>query len=94
MVQALAAKQLVHEGMQISAGQNISYIIQDENGGLEKCVLPSELISGPVSYDAEKYIQLLLDAVVGLLSPLDCSEQLRNELTSTASTKLRTPLTR
>lgn len=91
VVQVLAAKQLVHEGMQISAGQNISYIIQDRNGSLEKCVLPSELISGPVRYDAEKYIQLLLDAVLGLLSPLDCIEQLRNELTSTASTKLRTP---
>lgn len=84
VVQAIAAKQLVHEGMQISAGQNISYIMQDGKRGLEKCVLPSELISGPVRYDAEKYVQLLLDAVVGLLSPLGSNEQLRDELAPTS----------
>ena len=67
VTQAMAAKRLVHEGVQISAGQNVSYIIQRGRGGLEKSVLPSELIDGPIRYDVEKYVQLLLDAIKALL---------------------------
>jgi DNA polymerase-2 len=75
VVQAIAAKRLVHEGVQISAGQNVSYIIQRGREGPEKCVLPSELIDGPIRYDVEKYTQLLLDAVKALLPPLICDEK-------------------
>jgi len=67
VVQAIAAKQLIQEGVQISAGQNVSYIIQRGRITSEKCVLPSELIDGPIRYDVEKYTQLLLDAVKALL---------------------------
>jgi hypothetical protein len=55
--------------MQTSAGQNVSYIIERGRGGTGKCVIPSELIDGPISYNVEKYTQLLLDAVKALLSP-------------------------
>jgi DNA polymerase elongation subunit (family B) len=78
IVQAIAAKQLVQEGVQISAGQNVSYIIQRGSRASERCVLPSELIDGPTRYDVEKYTQLLLDAVTALLSPLGCDELLRS----------------
>jgi DNA polymerase-2 len=80
VAQAIAAKQLVQEGVQISAGQNVSYIMQRGRITSEKRVLPSELIDGPISYDVEKYTQLLLDAVTALLSPLGCNELLGNEL--------------
>jgi len=69
VMQAIATKQLAHEGVQISAGQNVSYIIRRGYGVLENCVLPSELIDGPIRYDVEKYTQLLLDAVRSILSP-------------------------
>jgi DNA polymerase elongation subunit (family B) len=75
--QAIAAKQLVQEGVRISAGQNVSYIIQRKNS--EECVLPHELIDGSIQYDVEKYTQLLLDAVTALLSPLGRNELLKNE---------------
>ena len=70
VVQAIAAKRLAHEGVKISAGQNVSYIIQRGRESPEKRVLPSELIDGPIRYDAEQYTQLLLEAVKALLSPL------------------------
>ncbi len=78
IVQAIAAKQLVQEGVQIFAGQNVSYIIQRGSRASERCVLPGELIDGPTRYDVEKYTQLLLDAVTALLSPLGCDESLRS----------------
>jgi len=88
VVQAIAAKQLVHEGMQISAGQNISYIIQ-ETRDIEKCVIPSELVSGPIRYNAAKYISMLLDAAVGLLSPVDQDGTLRQVLTPSPHVRVR-----
>ena len=80
VMQALAARQLIQEGVQISAGQNVSYIMQRVPIALGKRVLPSELIDGPIRYDAEKYAQLLLDAVTDLLSPLGRDSLLSNEL--------------
>jgi DNA polymerase elongation subunit (family B) len=68
--QAIAAKQLASEGVQISAGQNVSYILQHICADQETSVLPSELIDGSIRYDVKKYEQLLLDAVEGLLAPL------------------------
>jgi DNA polymerase elongation subunit (family B) len=78
VVQVIAAKQLIQDGVRISAGQNVSYIIQRRNS--EKCVLPRELIEGPIQYDVERYTQLLLNAATALLSPLGRDELLRNEL--------------
>lgn len=50
VMQAIAAKQLLQEGAEISAGQNVSYIIQRGHEGPQKCVIPSELINGPIRY--------------------------------------------
>jgi DNA polymerase elongation subunit (family B) len=72
VAQALAAKQLVQEGIQASAGQNVSYTIEHGRGGTGKCVSPSEPIDGPINCDVEQYTQLLLDAVKALLSPEMC----------------------
>jgi DNA polymerase elongation subunit (family B) len=67
VMQAIAAKQLVSEGAQISAGQSVSYILQHEKTG--SSVLTSELIDDSAPYDVEGYRQLLLAATAGLLSP-------------------------
>jgi DNA polymerase-2 len=78
VMQAIAAKQLLDQGMKISAGQTVSYLLQ---AGSERTVLPSELIEGSAKHDGQKYIQLLLDAVAGLLSPVGYDKQeLLNEL--------------
>lgn len=82
VMQAMAAKQLAREGIQISAGQNVSYVMQGGDKSTEECALPSELIDGPIQYNVEKYTDLLLDAVTGLLSPLSREEVLRKELLS------------
>lgn len=74
VMQAIAAKQLAHEGVQISAGQTVSYILQHGQGP-ENSVRTSELIDGPIQYDVQKYTQLLLDAIAGLLSPLGYDKQ-------------------
>jgi len=68
VMQAIVAKQLLHEGAQITAGQNVSYILQRRVRG--KTALPSELIGSTVEYDAQDYMRLLLDALAGLLLPL------------------------
>jgi len=79
VAQAIAAKQLVHEGMQISAGQNISYVIQ-KTKDMEKCVTARELVPGRIRYNSEKYVSMLIDALVSLLSPADQNGTLRQEL--------------
>ncbi len=70
VMQAIAAKQLIQEGLDVSAGQNVSYILQSESGA---SVIPGELINGPLKYDAQRYVQLLLDAIASLLSPMGYS---------------------
>jgi DNA polymerase elongation subunit (family B) len=80
VMQAIAAKQLVSEGVQVSAGQNVSYILQEANGLSGNAVLTSELIDGPVQYDVQKYKQLLIDSTAALLSPLGYDKQRLNEL--------------
>lgn len=80
VTQAIAAKQLVREGVQVSAGQNVSYILQRNHGAAENSVLPSELIDGHMEYDVQKYEKLLLDATAALFSPLGYSRERVNEL--------------
>jgi DNA polymerase elongation subunit (family B) len=67
VMQAIAAKQLVNEGAQVTAGQTVSYILQ--HGKTENSVLASELIDDSAPYDVERYRKLLLEATAGLLSP-------------------------
>jgi DNA polymerase elongation subunit (family B) len=69
VVQAVAAKQLIREGRQVSAGQTVSYLLQ-RGMRSESSVLAEELIDGPVHYDVERYIDFVLDAVAGLLGPV------------------------
>ena len=80
VVQAIAAKQLVHAGGQVSAGQTVSYMLQS-GVGPENSILPGELIDGPVYYDVKKYTDLMLDAVAGLLGPVGYDKGRLKQLT-------------
>jgi DNA polymerase elongation subunit (family B) len=68
VLQAIAAKQLAEEGIEMSAGQTVQYIIVDsKNKHLFKRVKPAQLLNRHIHYDAEKYLELLLASATNLL---------------------------
>jgi DNA polymerase-2 len=68
VLQAIAAKQLVEEGVEMSAGQTVQYIIVDsKNKHPLRRVKPAQLLNRHVRYDAEKYLELLLASATNLL---------------------------
>ena len=68
--QAIAAKKLSDQGLEVTAGQTIRYIILDaDNKHPERCVVPSQLIVQNQRYDREEYLKLLVDAIQTILSP-------------------------
>jgi DNA polymerase I len=68
--QATAAKQLLKHGVEVTAGQNVKYIILDaDNRCPEKRVIAAQLAKAPIHYDTEKYLALLNDALHNILSP-------------------------
>ncbi len=68
--QAIAAKQLLSAGVDISAGQIIRYLITDaENKKPNRRVRAAELIDENTNYDLKKYIELLFSAAANILSP-------------------------
>jgi len=69
VTQVVAARQLAKAGAKIFAGQTISYLLQSERGS-DSMVLPAELVNGGVKYDVNRYIQLLLGSITGLLGPV------------------------
>jgi len=70
--QAIAAIQLAGEGIEVSAGQTIKYLITDaENRRVDRRVRAAELVSGDTKYDKKKYLELLMNAAANILSPFD-----------------------
>ena len=68
--QAIAAKQLLAAGVDISAGQVIRYLITDaENRRANRRVRAAELIDRNTNYDVKKYLELLFGAAANMLSP-------------------------
>ena len=68
---AIAAKEMLGAGVDLSPGESIQYIITEEHAGA-KCdrARPFVHYRGQEPYDAEKYIELLLRAVETVLTPL------------------------
>jgi DNA polymerase-2 len=67
--QAIAARGLVKEGMDVHAGQNISYIISNNDSKiLRNRALPVELVDD-TPYDPAAYVELLLSSAVNLFLP-------------------------
>jgi len=68
--QAIAAMQLLSEGIEVSAGQTIRYLITDAgNARLSRRVRVAELVDDSTRYDVKKYLELLLAAGANILSP-------------------------
>jgi DNA polymerase elongation subunit (family B) len=74
-VQASAARQLAEEGMELMAGQAVSYVITkfDSKISSEK-VRPMELLDPSVKYDKKRYVELLLRGMSTVLEPLGLDE--------------------
>jgi DNA polymerase elongation subunit (family B) len=74
--QAIAAKQLLKEGLQVSAGENVRFLFTSaENKRYERRVKPEELLEKNTRADLRKYLLLLYSAAASLLSPFGYSEK-------------------
>ena len=68
--QAIAATQLLNESVEVSAGQNIRYLITDAaNARSNRRVMAAALVDEETRYDADKYLELLISAGANILSP-------------------------
>jgi len=68
--QAIAAMQLLSEGIEVSAGQTIRYLITEaESKRLNRRVRAAELVDENTGHDVKKYLELLLLAAANILSP-------------------------
>jgi len=79
---AIAAWQLMKEGVEISAGQTVKYLITDaDNRRPERRVSAAQLITLNTRYDPDKYAELLILAAENILSPFGFNaEKLRSSL--------------
>jgi len=74
VLQAIAAKQLVKEGVEISAGQTVQYLITNsESKSVFRRVKPAQLLNAYVHYDTKKYVDLLLFSAASILNPFGYS---------------------
>jgi len=74
--QAIAAKQLLKEGIEVSGGQTVRYLITDaENRRPSKRVKAAELINAKTRFDAEKYVEMLILAATNILSPFGYTQE-------------------
>ena len=68
--QVIAAEQLMKEGAEISAGQNLRFVFTSANNRrYERRVLAEQLIDANTNSDFQKYLSLLYSAAASLLSP-------------------------
>jgi DNA polymerase I len=72
--QVIAAEQLLREGVEVSAGKNVSFLFTSANNKrYERRVKARELIEVGVNSDVRKYLLLLYSAASNLLSPFGYS---------------------
>jgi len=70
VLQAIAAKQLMKAGVDVSAGQTVQYLITNsESRRAHLRVKPAPLLNASVHYDSRKYTELLLSSAANILSP-------------------------
>jgi DNA polymerase elongation subunit (family B) len=80
LVQVSAIRQLAEEGLELMAGQSVSYVITDYGSRVQgERVKPVELVDGDTRYDRDRYIQLLLKGAASILQPFGVDEQALNE---------------
>jgi len=81
LVQVSAIRQLAEEGLELMAGQSVSYVITDYGSRVQgERVKPVELVDGGTRYDRDRYIQLLLKGAASILQPFGVDEPTLNEV--------------
>ena len=87
--QAIAVKQLAEEGLELMAGQSVSYVITKFKSKipLEK-VRPLQLVDAKTKYDKERYIELLIRGISTILQPFRYDETRLFEATKNMGGKL------
>ncbi len=80
--QAIAARQLIKAGVEVSAGQTVRYIITGaQNKRVGRRVKAAELTCDGTRFDAEKYVDMLILAAANILSPFGYTEEgLKDEI--------------
>jgi len=74
--QAIAAKQLVKAGIEVSGGQTVCYLITDaKNRRANKRVKAAELVNTETRCYVEKYVGMLILAGANILSPFGYTEE-------------------
>ena len=72
--QVIAAKQLIKEGVEVSAGKNVRFLYTSaENKRYERRVIAEELIEKSTDSDIKKYLLLLYASAANMFSPLGYS---------------------
>jgi DNA polymerase elongation subunit (family B) len=65
-----AIKQLAEEGLELMAGQSVSYVVTNYRSKVQQeRVRPVELLDESVSYDKERYTEILARGVASILEP-------------------------
>ncbi len=80
LVQVSAIRQLAEEGLELMAGQSVSYVITNYGSRVQgDRVKPVELMDGDTRYDRERYIELLLKGAASILQPFGIDERALKE---------------
>ncbi|HYB68267.1 MAG TPA: DNA polymerase domain-containing protein [Candidatus Acidoferrales bacterium] len=88
--QVIAAKQLMEEGVEVSAGKNVKFLFTSaENKRYDRRVMAEELIETNMSSDVKKYLLLLYASAANMLSPFGYSiKTIYDEVRGQRQTKL------
>ena len=95
LVQVSAIRQLAEEGLELMAGQSVSYVITNYRSRVQsERVRPVELLDSETRYDPDRYVELLLRGASAILQPFGVDEEaLRDAVSSDAGSQTRLPTT-
>ena len=80
LVQVSAIRQLADEGLELMAGQSVSYVITNYRSKTQSDrVKPVELLDADTKYDKERYIELLIKGAASVLQPFGVDELVLKE---------------
>lgn len=82
LTQVAAVRQLAEEGLELMAGESVSYVITKFKSRIpNQKVRPVQLLNSSVRYDKDRYVELLIRGALAVLEPFDVdAEKLRNHI--------------
>jgi len=91
LVQVSAIRQLAEEGLELMAGQSVSYVITDYRSKVQsERAHPVELLDSSTKYDPDRYVELLLRGASAILQPFGVDEEaLRDAVAAQAGSQTR-----